>query len=480
MHNCHETEHPYPPRLWWLKRGVLAGILVLGGLAALRWWWGREADRRLHAVIAAAQARGEPVLPADFETPQTSAETADKALLVAANQVVEGTNLKWLSLHDRLPLLPQAMEQIRVLSASNQQALDSVRRARALPLVNWGSPPGGELPPVLPGRSNLRLSALARLLRWNALRQHQSGNDYEAAELIVDLLHQQRVLDHGPATLIVHILALAVQERGTECVFDIAPALNINGSGQAAPGRSPATTQQVREIIRELMADEDSRRAGSRPWYEMRMLNIQTAGQVRELSPETGNPLLGPMYVIDEVRLARRSGEIADAASQPNWPAAEARLPRPRHLERSASDLECYARFLSLLNDFDPAGRVREFYHSLTDRRAAAIQLAIRLFRMDHGGEYPRSLHDLVPEYLPSVPLDPMAADDRPMGYRPDLAPPIVYSVGENGKDDGGMGKPGADRWAGRDAVYPLEPIASPQALSGDSEPPATRIPRPR
>ena len=31
-----------------------------------------------------------------------------------------------------------------------------------------------------------------------------------------------------------------------------------------------------------------------------------------------------------------------------------------------------------------------------------------------------------------------MAANDRPISYMPDAEQPVLYSIGENGKDDGG------------------------------------------
>jgi len=67
----------------------------------------------------------------------------------------------------------------------------------------------------------------------------------------------------------------------------------------------------------------------------------------------------------------------------------------------------------------------------------AAISLAIRLYEHDHGS-WPEALDELVPEYLPAEPFDPFDAEMRPFQYRPHGEPPILYSVGPNGVDDGG------------------------------------------
>jgi hypothetical protein len=66
-----------------------------------------------------------------------------------------------------------------------------------------------------------------------------------------------------------------------------------------------------------------------------------------------------------------------------------------------------------------------------------AIALAIRLFEIDHG-ERPEGLGQLIPEYLGAIPLDPFAEDARTMAYKPRQTPPILYSIGPNGIDDGG------------------------------------------
>ena len=80
------------------------------------------------------------------------------------------------------------------------------------------------------------------------------------------------------------------------------------------------------------------------------------------------------------------------------------------------------------------------------DRRMSAVSLAAQLYRADHG-QWPAALKDLVPTYLPAVPIDPMAPDGRPLGYvlvkggLPDGGDrPLVFSVGLDGVDDSAKG----------------------------------------
>jgi hypothetical protein len=71
--------------------------------------------------------------------------------------------------------------------------------------------------------------------------------------------------------------------------------------------------------------------------------------------------------------------------------------------------------------------------------RCTAVALAAERFRLKHG-DWPRALGDLVPNYLKGVPLDPF--DAAPLRYRRTDEGVIIYSVGEDGQDDGGDASP--------------------------------------
>ncbi|HEX5322294.1 MAG TPA: hypothetical protein VFW40_00810 [Capsulimonadaceae bacterium] len=62
--------------------------------------------------------------------------------------------------------------------------------------------------------------------------------------------------------------------------------------------------------------------------------------------------------------------------------------------------------------------------------------LALRIYRLDNG-EYPNSLAELSPKYLPTTPADPFAMNSA-LRYRRTGGKYLLYSVGPDGKDDGG------------------------------------------
>lgn len=65
------------------------------------------------------------------------------------------------------------------------------------------------------------------------------------------------------------------------------------------------------------------------------------------------------------------------------------------------------------------------------------LTFALAAYRVDHGA-YPLHLADLKPKYVPEIPKD--IFNDAEPHYRQDGNGFLLYSVGKNGKDDGGKG----------------------------------------
>lgn len=68
-------------------------------------------------------------------------------------------------------------------------------------------------------------------------------------------------------------------------------------------------------------------------------------------------------------------------------------------------------------------------------RDAAVAAIGAELYRRQHGN-WPDSLEELVPEFLPAVPTDPFCGEPLRMTSTPEEFK--VYSVGKDGKDNGG------------------------------------------
>lgn len=105
-------------------------------------------------------------------------------------------------------------------------------------------------------------------------------------------------------------------------------------------------------------------------------------------------------------------------------------------------------------------------------RRLATTALACARYRLVNG-IMPPDLAALVPAFLAAVPRDPM--DGQPLRYRPEPSGAyLIYSIGEDGHDDGGDGKPAtaADNplrlSAGKDWVWPA--VATPEEVAAEAQ----------
>jgi hypothetical protein len=63
--------------------------------------------------------------------------------------------------------------------------------------------------------------------------------------------------------------------------------------------------------------------------------------------------------------------------------------------------------------------------------------LAIERYRLTNGDKPPETLSNLTPTFLPSVPMDPF--DGQPLRYKKLPKGYLVYSIGRDRNDDGGV-----------------------------------------
>jgi hypothetical protein len=126
-------------------------------------------------------------------------------------------------------------------------------------------------------------------------------------------------------------------------------------------------------------------------------------------------------------------------------------------LNKASSSPRRYRYFVSMMAIPNIARAGERAVQVETERQMTLAAIALERFKLRHGN-LPASLEALVPEFLAAVPYDYMSA--KPLRYRAGSdGRYVIYSVGEDGKDDGGDatppqgGRPGL--WEGRDAVWP-------------------------
>jgi hypothetical protein len=143
------------------------------------------------------------------------------------------------------------------------------------------------------------------------------------------------------------------------------------------------------------------------------------------------------------------------------WPVVEAEL-KSNHTEMDkifSSPMSKFRYGLSAITIPSSIKAAGVCVRNEAQRRLTVTAIALERHKL-RTGEYPPGLGALVPEFLVGVPLDPM--NSKPLGYRRNMDGTFtLYSVGEDGRDDGGDATSGNatnkfDLWSGRDAVWPV------------------------
>ena len=484
---------------WGRILGIGAVLLILV-LVVGHWIWSAGTASSLRRQVAAYKAAGEPIEPGDFVV--TGVADADNAVLDIEKAIAAIVKSESLTKYDQLidepgfPLRDVEIDLLRAISAENAAVYPHIERAMTKRGVDWKLNLGGGAPMMqvlLPHLNHQR--NLARVVAVDLMLAHHEGDDVRAMKRLEQILYIGRVND-GQPTLVSHLVSIGITALGCDRAMLVMPELRVGEDGKSAP------RADVEAIIRQLLDDEAQGEGQRMALLGERAMQLDTVRMLQSgrlsLSQLAGpgGPgnaaqavaaavavyALKPTFNSDGLLMIRTTTALLNAAQQsPDYPTFQATKPAFPIGPTAKPWQNVLARLM--MPSLDRA--VQTDFRSMTDRRLAGTALAIRLYALDHGGKLPETLSALLPKYLPAVPLDPLAAG-KPIGYIADPGRPIVYSVGENGADDGGSDKPmrpgmiNTGRWQQMDAVFDLtrQPRSEPQELDdgvgGLSTQPAT------
>lgn len=475
-----------PPRFRWLLRLTLLGLAYAFALVGVRLWWAQEAARRFEAAVAARQARGERVLLTDF-TIDRVADDRNAALLYqqASADLVRPDETDAIKAADgrfEFELLWTDRPRLVRTIQDNAGPLELYLAARTRERSDWGIRPVSPvinilLPNLAQQRELAKLAGVAAILAHEGAatyaldaRRVTPVNDQRAVDLLNAMVHQAEQITSTTAVLIQVLIRVATDGLTVRVVERIAPSLRVTAAG----GEGAAARADVVALIARLFRDADLRTATecAMEWERLMLTDsaplmwsansgvvfapggpLPTAGPLRVIT----KTLFGPLAEIEPVRGYPMYDAFIAAAKEDNLPAVHARL-----LPFPALGIAPNRTSAILIQIVTPSvERAFELiFRGITDRRMAAIALAIRLYELDHGHR-PATLADLLPEYLPGPPIDPFRSDGAWIGYLPGGDPPRLYSVGEDGVDDDGsfMLDPGStyDDRDSRDRLFFLD-----------------------
>jgi hypothetical protein len=227
--------------------------------------------------------------------------------------------------------------------------------------------------------------------------------------------------------------------------------------------------QDLKKLI-DVLLDEKSLKDGqSLAMRVERVYEVKGAQSLRSLSPAANEKQRKGMAVMEYVGkpFLCRDGRLLLADTTEMMKAAQEAADCPEFLENTREHVkemmalrQSAGHLLMGMLGGVHSRPVELTFRAMTARRLAAVALAMRLYASEHEGKLPAKLEELVPRYLPSVPGDALARG-KSIGYVAEAQRPRVYSVGENGTDEGGSDAPrrkGYDsgRWSEEDVVVDL------------------------
>jgi hypothetical protein len=425
-------------------------LLVLVPLL-FRWYETSAACKAIERQIAAIRAAGQPVsyadlVPAPVPDERNAAVVFRRAFdaVLRADEEVASTLDKderetVLLLFEHAPILSVDTDKLQkvldMYGGALSLAEDALERPACRFEVDYGA--GYRVQLQLPHRA--RLLKLRRLFGIRALLRHREARHTEVRAC----LHAIVGLNAGRASDGIH-------DGEDPRFYDLASLLDLVAALESVAPLSDATR---REVV-SLLASQECRRFLRESLVAERVKFIDLFGMLTEegvRSPgrsdsaafENRSAFAGRRLLREGMRRwLEATAAAVEKAGGPPWESVPA-----LH--------EAHNRQGELFNIFIPPvpptyGCVSwGFYFSggsiqraWARRDAAVIGLSCELYRSKHG-RYPDKLERLAPEFLKGIPPDPYTG--RPFVYKlkdhdeGGAAGFIVYSIGQNLKDDGGV-----------------------------------------
>jgi len=396
------------------------------------------ARSKLQARIDAIRAAGYPATPAELDAWYTIPASAENG----ADYVIDAFSWYQKSLGAADPDLAQKVysaelpartepvdEATKKLIAQhisdNQQALELLHKGAAAEHFRYPVDLTAGFAALMPDLSEIREAA--RLIRLEAVLHAENAEPQLATDSVMSGLGLARSLVKEPI-LLSQLVRIACQALAVSTLEQV-----IN--------RTELTDKQLAELG-ECIANAETLSDISVGFVGERCIGISIFTEPESFAggmPATPSPSLG---------LYRATG-LADKGALIYLDMMQACIEAtrlPPHQRQKATDaaqakLAATSKIHVLLHIFAPAfSRVTTLdIRSLAQLRTARAALAIQRYRLATS-KLPDALADLVPTYLDAVPKDPF--DGKDLRYKKLETGFVVYSIGEDGSDDGGKERP--------------------------------------
>jgi hypothetical protein len=428
--------------------------LILFALLALRFIvWRVNLAHGVNAKLAAIRAAGLPTSGAELNAYYPAVPDSENAALVMTQAFALMRNYSYYQLEEEVrqiqnlprmaPLTVRQKQLMAICIRTNAAAIAKMREAIRLPKSRYpiDCTAGAETP--LPHLTKLR--SLAQIAEFNALLTIRSGRTDIAAESITDILGLAKTLDNEPLEVsqLARAAMIGMAAQTQEQTLSIT---NFTESELLGFQRNFTEAEKTNLMTRAMIGE----RATLIPyfcslqgWYHAKLLFEQIQqGKYVTNSPD---PKIGwwkakwletSGFVQSDLLFYLNSTEtniaIASLSAPKNLVLADVEKMEIKKANQQHHDLA--AVFLP-----GSPGLNKSEIRCFAMVRLATTSVAIERFRLD-AKRLPQSLDELAPRFLPAVPTDPF--DGQPLRYRRLAKGYLIYSVGQDGQDDGGREKP--------------------------------------
>lgn len=442
---------------FWLDVAGLFLLLVAPAYSAL------AGD--LEDELAGIRKEGLPATPAELNEWYAAAPAKENAALIyrkAFEQYyTEGDESQWklLPIAGEAPLpaagkpWPKAMRAaVADYLGKNANALTLLHKAGSMPkcrwpvdFSEWDKNPCEQISHLAPIRQGTRLLAL------EALFHAHGGRTGAASRSLVSLFKLSLSLSREPS-LPSQLTRQACQALGMSKLRRVLCRISLSDSQLADISARLARLEKDDGIPRALIGERCVGHAGFQTPDLMddaqwQVLKRDVSGKglfgkdMKGLGPSS-NKALDDLSLADYRKLHLKADHLSFLrVMRASIDAARVPMPdRPRaarNLRRRLAKLppqRPMTRLMTLTAPMTIVGAMKD----IARLRLARTALAVERYRLA-AAALPPDLTSIVPKYLPKVPADPY--DGQPIRYKKRETGYLLYSIGEDGKDDGGNQK---------------------------------------
>jgi hypothetical protein len=436
-----------PRKRRWLKRLLVAALVLLALGVLLYVLWDMHTRSALQAEITRIRAAGEPVTLEELWPPEIQPEGENAALLYeqasalfqeGGYEAFEGDVGMDISCDDPGSWSEEAAAAVRLTLTQCDEALALVRRAAHMERCRFD--PRWGWPPTTPLYHYKVLRQATRALCWSAaLKLHDGDGDGALEDARAAFLTSRALATDR--TLISLLVQLAIIPAGL-------------GEAQSVLERSDPPPNLLQAFLTDIEETRATLRTHLVDGYKSKrvvfLANLAQDLGLEDLLPAASRQAAPPLpprglrawlgqpfsrgMVTGYLETVPRLLELGRAdwvAAQPlidslGADTAQWRKHGARHYSQTlvAMDVPVWV-----------GAKVAEARSEATLAVAEAV-FALRLYKAEHR-EYPESLDALSPAFLQAVPTDPFTS--KPLVYVRQEDGFLVYSMGLNGKDDGGL-----------------------------------------